>query len=347
MYASAGDFKMLWHFYEQGLRNGSLTHRAFLTAFDAARLSDQTTKVEQLLHDVTRVQVEMFDGMYQQAFEVFLRWGHISGLNTIIKQFKHQMDEGSLLSALEVGASKHDFPFAKVVYELIAERFLQPSIYVFNAMLLVSANTNHQPEFLNTVNNMVLAGHGVSTMFLDMFSACCKTSTDMDRASQHLEEIHSKGQFVAIEALNAVLYACSRAGESERASSIFNKLEKFGYTPDTGTFVALLGGCVFSKDISKAFSILSQCKQSGIPCSIDVYKLLLGICYMTGDLPNATTIMTMVQQDGLAPTHSMYSQLVQICVDNNEYEQARLILQSFVKLEITPDADVERSIRDK
>lgn len=198
-----------------------------------------------------------------------------------------------------IGVSWQEFHFAALIEAFCKNGQLKEALITLDIM------RSNGVEPLRTTANSIL-------------ESLTKGVDVVDSAWSILDEIHSSGSGLGIDAMNVVIQASVDIGDLQRAIGLYKALPDYGIKPDIPLFNILLEGCVAAQHRQLGDVLLEDIKQAGLQPDVHVFEQIIRLCLTQEVYEDAFFYLEEMKSARFVPSQQVYQALVDKCSDKRD-----------------------------
>lgn len=223
-------------------------------------------------------------------------------------------DEGICLSVLYT-AARHGVPdLATDVLRVLKLTGVVCEEHHFAALIEALCRKGQLKDALITLRVMRTNGIDPAETTAANIVDTIKANIDtLDSAWAIIDEIHSSGSGLGVDALNVVVEASIKLGDLQRAIGIYKAFPDYELHPDTITFNHLLDGCIAAQHRQLGDVLLEDMKTAGLKPDGKTYEKMVKLCLTQEYYEDAFYYLEEMKGAQLIPTRSVYEAIYEKC----------------------------------
>jgi pentatricopeptide repeat protein len=235
-------------------------------------------------------------------------WEHVT------KVLNAAPDEGVCLSVLST-AARHGVPdLATDVLRVLKMTDIAWEEHHFAALIEALCRKGQLQDAFITLHVMRTNGiDPVETTASSIVNSIRSDIDTVDSAWAIIDEIHSNGSGLDIDALNAVVEASIKLGDLQRAIGIYKAFPDYGLSPDTTTYDHLLDGCITAQHRQLGDILLEDMKKASLKPDSKTYEKMIDLCLTQEYYEDAFYYLEEMKGAQFLPPRSVYEAIYEKC----------------------------------
>ena len=239
---------------------------------------------------------------------VLTSWAHVTKTLNLVP------DEGICLSVLYT-AARHGAPdLATDVLHTLKSTDVAWEEHHFAALIEALCRKGQLQDAFVTLHVMRTNGIAPVETTASPIVDSIKNDTDtLDAAWAIIDEIHSNGSGLDIDALNAVVEASIKLGDLQRAIGIYKAFPDYGVNPAIITYNHLLDGCITAQHRQLGDILLEDMKQAGLKPDSMTYEKMINLCLTQEYYEDAFYYLEEMKGAQFLPPQGVYEAIYKKC----------------------------------
>jgi pentatricopeptide repeat protein len=246
--------------------------------------------------------------MHFQLDGVVMCWEHVTKVLNVAP------DEGICLSVLYT-AARHGVPdLATDILRVLKLTDVAWEEHHFAALIEALCRNSQLQDAFMTLHVMRTNGidpvETTASSIVDTIKADIDT---LDSAWSIIDEIHSNGSGLGIDALNVVVEASIKLGDLQRAIGLYKAFPDYGLNADTATYNHLLDGCITAQHRQLGDVLLEDMKKAGLKPDSKTYEKMINLCLTQEYYEDAFYYLEEMKGAQFLPPRSLYEAIYEKC----------------------------------
>eukprot|EP00884_Botryococcus_braunii_P018505 jgi/Botrbrau1/5338/Bobra.0346s0012.1 len=143
-----------------------------------------------------------------------------------------------------------------------------------------------------------------------LVDACSTSVEQIDQAYYMLEDMHLAGKGVTVSMADCVLAACAQVGDVSRALETFDAYPSLGLSPATSTYNAVLSACVHGGLLHSVQPIVGEMREKGLALDAHTHELLVDAAIIARDGQAVFDAVQRMERAGFVPTPTLMNKVL-------------------------------------